>query len=129
MRGGRDEAPPRALERLVGPDAVEVETCAALVAFHFSGDVFEEHGGILARRDLPAHGGETLAQLGANYHLGRGFIDSGGSGSIHAVGGLTALAVTWILGPRRGKYAPGGMPAAKLRMFALRAANQAEARR
>jgi Amt family ammonium transporter len=59
-----------------------------------------------------AWGGGWLAQLGANYHLGRGFIDSGGSGSIHAVGGLTALAVTWILGPRRGKYASGGMPAA-----------------
>jgi len=28
------------------------------------------------------------------------------------VGGLAALAITWILGPRRGKYTPGGMPAA-----------------
>src|ERR1700726_749394 len=47
-------------------------------------------------------GGGWLAQLGANYGLGHGFIDAGGASSIHVVGGLTALAVTWILGPRRG---------------------------
>jgi Amt family ammonium transporter len=57
-------------------------------------------------------GGGWLAQLGANYHLGRGFIDCSGSGAIQAVGGLTALSVAWILGPRRGKYPPDGMPAA-----------------
>jgi Amt family ammonium transporter len=28
------------------------------------------------------------------------------------VGGLTALAIAWILGPRRGRFEPGGMPAA-----------------
>jgi ammonium transporter, Amt family len=55
-------------------------------------------------------GGGWLAQLGVNYGLGHGFIDSGGASSIHAVGGLTALAVAWILGPRRGKYPPEGMP-------------------
>ncbi len=59
-------------------------------------------------------GGGWLAQLGANYGLGRGFLDSGGAGSIQTLGGLTALAVTWILGPRRGKYASDGMPAAIL---------------
>ncbi len=57
-------------------------------------------------------GGGWLAQLGANFGLGRGFVDAGGSGVIHAVGGLTALALAWILGPRRGKYAADGMPAA-----------------
>jgi ammonium transporter, Amt family len=57
-------------------------------------------------------GGGWLAQLGVNYGLGRGFLDAGGSSSIQAVGGLTALSVTWIIGPRRGKYALGGMPAA-----------------
>jgi Amt family ammonium transporter len=57
-------------------------------------------------------GGGWLAQLGVNYNLGRGFIDAGGASTIQAVGGLTALSITWILGPRRGKYAPGGMPAA-----------------
>ena len=57
-------------------------------------------------------GGGWLAQLGANYHLGRGLVDAGGAGTIQTVGGLAALAITWILGPRRGKYTPGGMPAA-----------------
>lgn len=41
-----------------------------------------------------------------------GFLDSGGSGFINVVGGLTALSVAWILGPRQGKYPPKGMPAA-----------------
>jgi Amt family ammonium transporter len=57
-------------------------------------------------------GGGWLAALGANYGLGHGFIDAGGSSAIQAVGGLTALAVTWILGPRRGKYLPDGTPTA-----------------
>src|SRR5205807_7766352 len=57
-------------------------------------------------------GGGWLAQLGMNYGLGRGFVDAGGSGSIQALGGLTALAIALILGPRRGKYTLEGMPAA-----------------
>jgi Amt family ammonium transporter len=57
-------------------------------------------------------GGGFLAQLGVNYGLGRGYIDAGGAGPIHALGGLTALAVTWIVGPRRGKYTSEGMPMA-----------------
>jgi len=59
-----------------------------------------------------AWGGGWLAQLGANYGLGHGFVDAGGSGSIQALGGLTALAVAWILGARRGKYGSDGAPAA-----------------
>lgn len=57
-------------------------------------------------------GGGWLAQLGANYGLGHGFVDAGGGSTIQAVGGLTALSITWILGPRRGKYSAEGMPAA-----------------
>jgi ammonium transporter, Amt family len=57
-------------------------------------------------------GGGWLAQLGINAGMGHGVIDAGGSGTIQAVGGLTALALAWILGPRRGKYSPGGMPTA-----------------
>jgi len=57
-------------------------------------------------------GGGWLAQLGANYGLGRGFVDAGGGSSIQAVGGLTALSIAWIVGPRRGKYSPDGMPTA-----------------
>jgi Amt family ammonium transporter len=49
-------------------------------------------------------GGGWLAQLG--------FADAGGAGAIHAAGGLTALSITWILGPRHGKFAQDGMPAA-----------------
>jgi len=54
-------------------------------------------------------GGGWLAQLGANYGLGHGFLDVGGASSIQVLGGLTALSVTWILGPRRGKYSADGM--------------------
>jgi len=57
-------------------------------------------------------GGGWLAQLGINADMGHGVIDAGGSGTIHAVGGLTALSVAWILGPRRGKYSLEGMPTA-----------------
>jgi Amt family ammonium transporter len=59
-----------------------------------------------------AWGGGWLAQLGVNSGLGRGFVDGGGSGTIQVVGGVTALAITWILGPRRGKFSAEGMPAA-----------------
>jgi Amt family ammonium transporter len=41
--------------------------------------------------------------------MGRGFLDVGGAAPIQVVGGLTALSVTWILGPRRGKYSADGM--------------------
>jgi ammonium transporter, Amt family len=54
-------------------------------------------------------GGGWLAQLGVNYGLGQGFIDAGGSSTIHVLGGITALVATWILGPRRGKYSADGM--------------------
>ncbi len=57
-------------------------------------------------------GGGWLAQLGTNYGLGRGFVDTGGAGTIQAVGGLTALSIAWILGARRGKYTRDGMPTA-----------------
>jgi Amt family ammonium transporter len=57
-------------------------------------------------------GGGWLARLGANYGLGLGFLDAGGSSTIQAVGGLTALSLVWLLGPRRGKYNLEGMPAA-----------------
>jgi Amt family ammonium transporter len=59
-----------------------------------------------------AWGGGWLAQLGSNYGIGHGFVDAGGSSTIQAVGGFTALAIAWILGPRRGKYASNGMPSA-----------------
>lgn len=57
-------------------------------------------------------GGGWLAELGRNSGLGRGFVDGGGAGTIQVVGGLTALSVTWILGPRHGKFSSDGIPAA-----------------
>ena len=57
-------------------------------------------------------GGGWLAQLGANYGVGSGFVDGGGCSTIQVVGGLTALSITWILGPRPGKYTPEGKSAA-----------------
>ncbi len=57
-----------------------------------------------------AWGGGWLAQLGANFGLGHGYCDFAGSGVVHAVGGLTALAVSMILGPRIGKYNRDGSP-------------------
>ena len=59
-----------------------------------------------------AWGGGWLAQLGVNYGLGGGFLDAGGSAAIQAVGGLAALSIAWILGPRRGKYNSEHMPVA-----------------
>jgi ammonium transporter, Amt family len=53
-------------------------------------------------------GGGWLSQLGINYGLGEGFLDAGGASTIHVVGGLSALAVAWILGPRLGKVSPEG---------------------
>jgi len=51
-----------------------------------------------------AWGAGWLSQLGSNLGLGKGYCDFAGSGVVHAVGGLTALAVAMIVGPRIGKY-------------------------
>jgi len=51
-----------------------------------------------------AWGGGWLSQLGTNLGLGKGYCDFAGSGVVHAVGGLTALAVCLIVGPRIGKF-------------------------
>ncbi|MBV8898249.1 MAG: ammonium transporter, partial [Acidobacteriaceae bacterium] len=56
-------------------------------------------------------GGGWLAQMGAQFGLAD-FMDSGGSGCIHATGGLTALALAWIIGPRRGRFTADGIPTA-----------------
>lgn len=56
--------------------------------------------------------GGWLAQLGATFQLGAGFLDPGGAATLQGLGGIAALAVVWILGPRRGKFPAGGPPAA-----------------
>ncbi len=56
--------------------------------------------------------GGWLAQLGTTFGLGAGFLDAGGSATIQVTGGLTALAIACLLGPRRGKYGSDGMATA-----------------
>jgi len=57
-------------------------------------------------------GGGWLSQLGNNLGLGFGYVDFAGSGVVHAMGGIAALAGAVVLGPRLGKYGPGGEPRA-----------------
>jgi ammonium transporter, Amt family len=58
-------------------------------------------------------GGGWLSQLGTSMNLGHGYVDFAGSTVVHAVGGFAAMALAIILGPRLGKYGPGG----KIRVF------------
>jgi len=53
-----------------------------------------------------------LGQLGTNYGLGSGFLDPGGAASSHVLGGLAALVVIWLAGPRRGKFPREGLSTA-----------------
>ncbi len=55
-----------------------------------------------------AWGGGWTAALGANFGLGHGYCDFAGSGVVHAVGGMTALALGILIGPRIGKYDRSG---------------------
>ena len=57
-----------------------------------------------------AWGGGWLSQLGGNFKLGHGYCDFAGSGVVHSVGGLTALAVAMVIGPRIGKFNRDGSP-------------------
>ncbi|MBI3785575.1 MAG: ammonium transporter [Deltaproteobacteria bacterium] len=52
-------------------------------------------------------GGGWLAQGGINWGLGHGAVDFAGSGVVHAMGGVIALAGGICLGPRIGKYING----------------------
>ncbi|MDQ3771256.1 MAG: ammonium transporter [Actinomycetota bacterium] len=57
-------------------------------------------------------GGGWMSQLGNNLGLGHGAVDFAGSGVVHAVGGLTALAGAYVLGARIGKFGKDGKPKA-----------------
>jgi Amt family ammonium transporter len=57
-------------------------------------------------------GGGWLSQLGVNFSLGAGFLDGGGAATVQVLGGLSALAVVWIAGPRRGKFPKEGLSTA-----------------
>jgi len=56
--------------------------------------------------------GGWLAQLGKNFSLGSGFLDPGGAACIQVLGGLSALAVVWIAGSRKGKFPKEGFSTA-----------------
>ena len=53
-------------------------------------------------------GGGWLSQVGDSMNLGHGYVDFAGSGVVHAVGGVAALAGAIVLGPRIGKFGPDG---------------------
>jgi len=52
-------------------------------------------------------GGGWLAQAGKNWGLGHGAVDFAGSGVVHAMGGVIALAGAIVIGPRIGKFVNG----------------------
>ena len=57
-------------------------------------------------------GGGWLAQGGMNWGLGHGAVDFAGSGVVHAMGGIIALAGAMVIGPRIGKFDAQGRPKA-----------------
>ncbi|HEY6532819.1 MAG TPA: hypothetical protein VIY72_10975, partial [Acidimicrobiales bacterium] len=57
-------------------------------------------------------GGGWISQLGNSMEWGNGYADFAGSGVVHAVGGVAALAGAIVLGPRIGKFDKDGKPRA-----------------
>jgi Amt family ammonium transporter len=55
-------------------------------------------------------GGGWLSQLGANFGLGHGHVDFAGSSVVHLTGGVMALVLAKMIGPRIGKFGPKGEP-------------------
>ena len=53
-----------------------------------------------------------MAQGGINWGLGHGAVDFAGSGVVHSMGGIIALAGAICIGPRIGKYDAHGRPQA-----------------
>jgi len=53
-------------------------------------------------------GGGWLSALGANFGLGHGHVDFAGSSVVHMTGGVTALVLARMIGPRLGKYGKDG---------------------
>jgi Amt family ammonium transporter len=53
-------------------------------------------------------GGGWLSALGANFGLGHGHVDFAGSSVVHLQGGIMALVLAKMIGPRAGKYRPDG---------------------
>jgi ammonium transporter, Amt family len=59
-------------------------------------------------------GGGWLAKTWDTFNLGAGYVDFAGSGVVHTVGGVAALAGALVLGPRIGKFGADGRPRALL---------------
>jgi Amt family ammonium transporter len=57
-------------------------------------------------------GGGWLAKTWDTFNFGAGYVDFAGSGVVHTVGGVAALAGAKVLGPRIGKYGADGTPRA-----------------
>ena len=57
-------------------------------------------------------GGGWLSKTWDTMNLGAGYVDFAGSGVVHAVGGVAALAGAIVLGPRIGKFGADGKPKA-----------------
>jgi len=57
-------------------------------------------------------GGGWLAKTWDTFNFGAGYVDFAGSGVVHTVGGVAALAGAKVLGPRIGKYDADGKPRA-----------------
>ena len=53
-------------------------------------------------------GGGWLSTLGTNFGLGHGHVDFAGSSVVHMTGGVMALVLAKMIGPRIGKYGPDG---------------------
>jgi Amt family ammonium transporter len=120
LLGGLGANPPRAqLGLLFELFAVAL---AAMIPWGSGADRFRLVAGcaaaaVLAALVFPlmAHwvwGGGWLAGLGGNFGLGAGFLDGGGAATTHLLGGLSALAVVWIAGPRKGKFPKEGLSTA-----------------
>jgi len=118
--GGFGAAPPQA--QLVLLFEFLAVSMAALIPWGSGADRWRLSAGCAAAAvlaavvfPLTAHwvwGGGWLAQSGVNFGLGAGFLDGGGAAAVHVLGGLSALAVVWIAGPRKGKFPKEGLSTA-----------------